>query len=222
MGATDGQSTWPKTRKTLRKPGFLSGQDRNRTFGCFLGIFEEFERYTSWKPEYCQRSGKRPFLPALTHYRRGCVCSVLDRFTIHRNRFCQAGIWYSFRSRYRLYTRCLLTFPCGLGDCMNVASRLLRNTFAGSSDLGNNWIGHFNSPVNQMVCRSMVVQCLGLDMPVRSLGGALGLRYACSSTSTGIVCHERRPWRYVSICGGVSTVKPDRPIGECRSVYLAD
>jgi hypothetical protein len=32
-------------RKTLGKPGFTSGEDRNRTFGCFLDVFEEFERY---------------------------------------------------------------------------------------------------------------------------------------------------------------------------------
>jgi hypothetical protein len=31
MGATDGQRNWPKTRKTLGKPGFFSGEDRNRT-----------------------------------------------------------------------------------------------------------------------------------------------------------------------------------------------
>jgi hypothetical protein len=27
-------------RKTLGKPGFLSGEDRNRTFGCFPCVFE--------------------------------------------------------------------------------------------------------------------------------------------------------------------------------------
>jgi hypothetical protein len=31
-------------RKTLGKPGFLSGEDRNRTFECFRCGFEEFER----------------------------------------------------------------------------------------------------------------------------------------------------------------------------------
>jgi hypothetical protein len=31
--------------KTLGKPGFLSGEDRNRTFGCSPNVFEEFERY---------------------------------------------------------------------------------------------------------------------------------------------------------------------------------
>ena len=32
MGATDGQRNWPNMRKTLGKPGFTSGEDRNRTF----------------------------------------------------------------------------------------------------------------------------------------------------------------------------------------------
>ena len=31
MGATDGQRNWPKMRKNLGKPGFWSGEDRNRT-----------------------------------------------------------------------------------------------------------------------------------------------------------------------------------------------
>jgi len=31
MGATDGQRNWPEMRKTLGKPGFLSGEDRIRT-----------------------------------------------------------------------------------------------------------------------------------------------------------------------------------------------
>jgi hypothetical protein len=31
-------------RKTLGKPGFLSGQDRNRTFEYFPSVFEDFER----------------------------------------------------------------------------------------------------------------------------------------------------------------------------------
>jgi hypothetical protein len=31
-------------RKTLGKPGFTSGEDRIRTFGCFPCVFEEFER----------------------------------------------------------------------------------------------------------------------------------------------------------------------------------
>ena len=39
MGATDGQRNWPNMRKTLGKPGFLSGEDRNRTFGCFPNVF---------------------------------------------------------------------------------------------------------------------------------------------------------------------------------------
>ena len=36
MGATDGQRNFAELRKTLGKPGFLSGEDRNRTFSCFL------------------------------------------------------------------------------------------------------------------------------------------------------------------------------------------
>jgi len=32
-------------RKTLGKPGFCSGQDRNRTFGCFPNVFGMFEGY---------------------------------------------------------------------------------------------------------------------------------------------------------------------------------
>jgi hypothetical protein len=44
MGATELQSNWPEMRKTLGKPGFLSGEDRNRTFVCFSCVFEEFER----------------------------------------------------------------------------------------------------------------------------------------------------------------------------------
>ena len=31
MGATDGQRNWPETRKTLGKPGFLSGEERIRS-----------------------------------------------------------------------------------------------------------------------------------------------------------------------------------------------
>ena len=31
MGATELQSNWPEMRKTLGKPGFCSGEDRNRT-----------------------------------------------------------------------------------------------------------------------------------------------------------------------------------------------
>jgi putative addiction module component (TIGR02574 family) len=35
MGATVGQSNWQEMRKTLGKPGFHSGEDRNRSFSCF-------------------------------------------------------------------------------------------------------------------------------------------------------------------------------------------
>jgi hypothetical protein len=44
MGATEHQSNWPEMRKTLGKPGFCSGEDRNRTFWCFPNIFWRFER----------------------------------------------------------------------------------------------------------------------------------------------------------------------------------
>ena len=43
MGATELQSNWPKMRKTLEKPGFLSGEDRNRTFLCFPNVLRVFE-----------------------------------------------------------------------------------------------------------------------------------------------------------------------------------
>jgi hypothetical protein len=45
MGATELQSNWPEMRKTLGKPGFFSGEDRNRTFECFPSVFEDFERW---------------------------------------------------------------------------------------------------------------------------------------------------------------------------------
>ena len=41
---TESQSNWPNMRKTLGKPGFFSGEDRNRTFAGFTRVFEEFER----------------------------------------------------------------------------------------------------------------------------------------------------------------------------------
>jgi hypothetical protein len=48
MGATDGQSNWPEMLKTLGKPGFLSGEDRNRTFGCFTVAFLEVREAQEW------------------------------------------------------------------------------------------------------------------------------------------------------------------------------
>jgi hypothetical protein len=45
MDVQESQSNWPEMRKTLGKPGFCSGEDRNRTFRCFANVFEEFERY---------------------------------------------------------------------------------------------------------------------------------------------------------------------------------
>jgi hypothetical protein len=39
MDRQESQSNWPNMRKTLGKPGFTSGEDRKRTFGCFLYVF---------------------------------------------------------------------------------------------------------------------------------------------------------------------------------------
>jgi hypothetical protein len=44
MGATELQSNWPDMQKTLGKPGFCRGEDRNRTSGCFGDVSEEFEK----------------------------------------------------------------------------------------------------------------------------------------------------------------------------------
>jgi len=35
-------------RKTLGKPGFLSGEDRNRTFKCFPNVFGSLKGSVSW------------------------------------------------------------------------------------------------------------------------------------------------------------------------------
>jgi len=45
MGATELQKNWQEMRKTLGKPGFCSGEDRNRTFGCFPNVSGMFEGY---------------------------------------------------------------------------------------------------------------------------------------------------------------------------------
>jgi hypothetical protein len=45
MDRQESQSNWPEMRKTLGKAGFLSGEDRIRTFACFPCGFEEFERF---------------------------------------------------------------------------------------------------------------------------------------------------------------------------------
>ncbi len=39
MDVQESQSNWPEMRKTLGKPGFCSGEDRNRTFLCFFNVF---------------------------------------------------------------------------------------------------------------------------------------------------------------------------------------
>jgi hypothetical protein len=44
MDRQESQSNWPKTRKTLGKPGFLSGEDRNRTTRKFPGEIELSKR----------------------------------------------------------------------------------------------------------------------------------------------------------------------------------
>ena len=44
MDRQESQRNWPEMLKTLGKPGFLSGEDRNRTFAGFTRVFEEFER----------------------------------------------------------------------------------------------------------------------------------------------------------------------------------
>jgi hypothetical protein len=41
---TESQSNWPNMRKTLGKPGFLSGENRTRTFECFPNGLGKFER----------------------------------------------------------------------------------------------------------------------------------------------------------------------------------
>ena len=38
MDRQESQSNWPEMRKTLGKPGFLSGEDRDRTFSCFPNV----------------------------------------------------------------------------------------------------------------------------------------------------------------------------------------
>jgi hypothetical protein len=48
MGATDGQSNWPEMQKTPGKPGFLSGEDRNRTFGGFPNVFGIVREVPQW------------------------------------------------------------------------------------------------------------------------------------------------------------------------------
>ena len=161
MGATELQRNWPKCENPWGNQGFAAERTGTELLGVFPMVLGS-SRGGCRRLEYSPKIRLVGVLPGLTHCRGRRVCSAWDRLRIQRYRFRQAGIWYSFRSRYRPDTRCLLTLPRGLGDCMNVASRLLRNPFAGGSDLCNNWIDHFNSPVNQMVYRSMAVPCLSL------------------------------------------------------------
>ena len=75
MGATDGQRNWPNMRKTLGKPGSLSGEDRNRTFECFPCVSEEFERYQF--PSTLPLKTTRNRFPLASVY---SVCSVVPTF----------------------------------------------------------------------------------------------------------------------------------------------
>jgi hypothetical protein len=43
MDRQESQSNWQEMRKTLGKPGFLSGEDRIRTFGCFPCVLKSFK-----------------------------------------------------------------------------------------------------------------------------------------------------------------------------------
>ena len=52
MDRQERQSNWPNMRKTLGKPGFLSGEDRNRTFACFPCVFERVREV----PDGCCRT----------------------------------------------------------------------------------------------------------------------------------------------------------------------
>jgi hypothetical protein len=72
---TESQSNYPNMRKTLGKPGFLSGEDRNRTFACFPCVFEEFERYHS--PSTLPLKTTRNRFPLASVY---SVCSVVPTF----------------------------------------------------------------------------------------------------------------------------------------------
>ena len=45
MDRQESQSNWQEMRKTLGKPGFFSGEDRNRTLWSFSNVFDAFERY---------------------------------------------------------------------------------------------------------------------------------------------------------------------------------
>ena len=44
MGAQTAKATGPICEKPWENQGFTSGEDRNRTFGCFPCVLEEFER----------------------------------------------------------------------------------------------------------------------------------------------------------------------------------
>jgi hypothetical protein len=60
MDVQESQSNWPEMRKTLGKPGFCSGEDRNRTFSCFPNVSGEFERHFLM----ANYAGNKPFAVA--------------------------------------------------------------------------------------------------------------------------------------------------------------
>jgi hypothetical protein len=79
MGATDGQSNWQEMRKTLGKPGFLSGEAKNRTFRCFTNVLGEFEKHIdlasrSWCALVC-----RSLLRGQLDKKRGDCPRMLDK-----------------------------------------------------------------------------------------------------------------------------------------------
>ena len=67
MGATELQSNWPEMRKTLGKPGFCSGEDRNRTFGCLPWFLKS------------SRDGDKSLRSQKTMHRTGNLFSITEQ-----------------------------------------------------------------------------------------------------------------------------------------------
>ena len=67
MGATELQSNWPDMRKTLGKPGFCSGEDRNRTFGCLPWFLKS------------SRDGDKSLRSQKTMHRTGNLFSITEQ-----------------------------------------------------------------------------------------------------------------------------------------------
>ena len=73
---TESQSNWPKMRKTLGKPGFLSGEDRNRTFGCFPCVLKSSKgKENGWSPKskFDSRSFFIWFVATMLHVPERCA-----------------------------------------------------------------------------------------------------------------------------------------------------